>query len=108
MQNNALRLPATPYLLHCLLAARQAGCGEAHAIPHRADGEPAKPSRLLFRLHGCGASFACDKHLQSGRLAARRTRERGLTPLRFRNDRPHLAAGDAFGDYLRISFEILL
>lgn len=49
LQNNAQRYARDIYLLHCLLAARAAGKVQLLFSRAGADGEPAKPSRVLFR-----------------------------------------------------------
>ena len=49
LQSNAQRFARDTYLLHCLLAAREPGAVKLTLCRTGADGEPTKPSRLLFR-----------------------------------------------------------
>jgi ATP-dependent helicase/nuclease subunit B len=49
LHNNLERFARDTYVLHCLLAARQSGTVRLTLCRVGADGEPAKPSRLLFR-----------------------------------------------------------
>jgi ATP-dependent helicase/nuclease subunit B len=49
LHNNLERFARDAYVLHCLLAARKAGAVKLTLCRVGADGEPAKPSRLLFR-----------------------------------------------------------
>jgi ATP-dependent helicase/nuclease subunit B len=49
LHNNLERFARDTYVLHCLLAARKPGAVKLTLSRVGADGEPAKPSRLLFR-----------------------------------------------------------
>ena len=49
LHNNLERFARDTYVLHCLLAARKPGMVKLTFSRVGADGEPAKPSRLLFR-----------------------------------------------------------
>jgi ATP-dependent helicase/nuclease subunit B len=49
LHNNLERFARDTYVLHCLFAARKPGAVKLTLSRVRADGEPAKPSRLLFR-----------------------------------------------------------
>jgi ATP-dependent helicase/nuclease subunit B len=49
LQSNASRFARDLYLLHCMLAAREPGAVKLTLCRTGADGEPSKPSRLLFR-----------------------------------------------------------
>ena len=49
LHNNLERYARDTYVLHCLLAARKQGAVKLTLCRVGADGEPAKPSRLLFR-----------------------------------------------------------
>jgi ATP-dependent helicase/nuclease subunit B len=49
LHSNAQRFARDTYLLHCLLATREPGAVRLTLSRRRSDGEPAKPSRLLFR-----------------------------------------------------------
>jgi ATP-dependent helicase/nuclease subunit B len=52
LHSNSQRFARDIYLLHCLLAAREPGAVKLTLCRTGADGEPAKPSRLLFRCPG--------------------------------------------------------
>ena len=57
------------------------GCGEARVMPHRGRRRTGEAFPVALPLHGCGASFACDTHLQSWRLAAHKAPAReGVAP----------------------------
>ncbi|MET0253469.1 MAG: PD-(D/E)XK nuclease family protein, partial [Terrimicrobiaceae bacterium] len=102
MQSNALRFARDTYLLHCLLATREPGAVKLTLCRTGADGEPAKPSRLLFRCTDAELRSRVTSIFSPG-LSLRTThpRERAW-PLEVpQRPAPTSLRVTAFGDYLK-------
>jgi ATP-dependent helicase/nuclease subunit B len=109
LQSNAQRFARDTYLLHCLLAAREPGAVKLTLCRTGADGEPVKPSRLLFRCPHADLASRVKKVF--GSVASLRTahaRERAW-PLEIPQRPPPAALRvTAFGDYLKCPLRFYL
>jgi ATP-dependent helicase/nuclease subunit B len=109
LHNNVQRFARDAYLLHCLLSTRQPGAVKLTLSRVRADGEPAKPSRMLFRCSDGELAFRVRKVF--GSVASQRTshaRER-TWPLEIPQRPPPTALRvTAFGDYLKCPLRFYL
>ena len=109
MQSNALRLARDTYLLHCLLASRKPGAVKLTLCRTGADGEPAKPSRLLFRCPDAELRSRVSSFFSPG-ISLREThaRERAW-PLEIpQRPAPTYLQVTAFGDYLKCPLRFYL
>ena len=102
MQSNALRFARDTYLLHCLLATREPGAVKLTLCRTGADGEPAKPSRLLFRCPDAELNSRVRSLFGPGfALRSTHARERAW-PLEIPQRPPPTSLRvTAFGDYLK-------
>jgi ATP-dependent helicase/nuclease subunit B len=102
MQSNALRFARDTYLLHCLLATREPGAVKLTLCRTGADGEPAKPSRLLFRCTDAELRSRVMSIFSPGvSLRTAHARERAW-PLEIpQRPAPTSLRVTAFGDYLK-------
>ncbi len=102
MQSNALRFARDTYLLHCLLATREPGAVKLTLCRTGADGEPAKPSRLLFRCSDAELRSRVSSLFGPGvSLRTTHARERAW-PLEIpQRPPPNSLRVTAFGDYLK-------
>jgi len=109
LQSNAQRFARDIYLLHCLLAAREPGAVKLTLCRTGADGEPTKPSRLLFRCPDAELDSRVRKLF--GPVASLRTshaRERAW-PLEIpQRPAPTTLRVTAFGDYLKCPLRFYL
>ena len=102
LQSNAQRFARDTYLLHCLLATREPGAVKLTLCRTGTDGEPAKPSRLLFRCPDAELGSRVRSLFESG-VSLRTTRARERAWLLEIPQRPAPASlrVTAFGDYLK-------
>lgn len=102
LQSNAQRFARDIYLLHCLLAVREPGAVKLTLCRTRVDGEPAKPSRLLFRCPDAELCSRVGRLFAPGlSLRAAHARKRAW-PLEIpRRPAPDSLRVTAFGDYLK-------
>jgi ATP-dependent helicase/nuclease subunit B len=102
LQSNAQRFARDTYLLHCLLATREPGTVKLTLCRTGADGEPAKPSRLLFRCPDAELRSRVRSLFESG-VSLRTTHARERAWLLEIPQRPALTSlrVTAFGDYLK-------
>ena len=102
MQSNALRFARDTYLLHCLLATREPGAVKLALCRTGADGEPAKPSRLLFRCTDAELRSRVTSIFSPG-ISLRTTHPRKRAwPLEIpQRPAPTSLRVTAFGDYLK-------
>ena len=109
MQTNALRFARDTYLLHCLLATRNPGAVKLTLCRTGADGEPAKPSRLLFRCPDAELRSRVSSLFSSG-ISLRKThaRERAWSLEIPQRPAPTSLQVTAFGDYLKCPLRFYL
>ena len=102
LQSNAQRFARDTYLLHCLLATREPGAVKLTLCRTGTDGEPAKPSRLLFRCPDAELGSRVRSLFESG-VSLRTTHARERAWLLEIPQRPAPASlrVTAFGDYLK-------
>jgi ATP-dependent helicase/nuclease subunit B len=102
LQSNAQRFARDSYLLHCLLATREPGAVKLTLCRTGTDGEPAKPSRLLFRCPDAELGSRVRSLFESGlSLHTTRARERAWLLEIPQRPAPASLRVTAFGDYLK-------
>ncbi len=109
LHNNAQRMARDAYLLRCLVATRRAGAIKLTLSRVGADGEPAKPSRLLFRCPD--AELASRVKKAFGPVESLRTshaRERTWRLEIPQRPPPATLRVTAFGDYLKCPLRFYL
>ena len=102
LQSNAQRFARDTYLLHCLLATREPGAVKLTLCRTGTDGEPAKPSRLLFRCPDAELGSRVRSLFESGiSLRPTHARERAWLLEIPQRAAPASLRVTAFGDYLK-------
>ena len=102
LQSNEQRTARDTYLLHCLLAAREPGAVKLTLCRAGADGEPLKPSRLLFRCPDAELGPRVRSLFRSGiSLRTAHPRERAWPLEILQRPAPASLRVTAFGDYLK-------
>jgi ATP-dependent helicase/nuclease subunit B len=109
LHNNLQRFARDAYLLHCLLSARKAGGVKLTLCRVGPDGEPAKPSRLLFRCSDAELGSRLRKIFAPVHsLHASNARER-TWPLEIpQREPPTMLRVTAFSDYLHCPLRFYL
>ena len=109
LHNNLQRFARDAYVLHCLLATRQPGSVKLTLSRVGPDGEPAKPSRLLFRCPDAELSFRVRKVFGSVEsLRTSHARERSWLLEIPQRPPPSTLRVTAFGDYLKCPLRFYL
>jgi ATP-dependent helicase/nuclease subunit B len=102
LQSNSQRFARDIYLLHCLLAAREPGAVKLTLCRTGTDGEPAKPSRLLFRCPDAELGPRVRSVFRTGvSLRETNARERGWLLEIPQRPVPASLRVTALGDYLK-------
>ena len=102
LQSNSQRFARDAYLLHCVLAAREPGAVKLTLCRIGADGEPAKPSRLLFRCPDAELCLRVRSFFGPGvSLHTTHARERAWLLEIPQRPAPTSLQVTAFGDYLK-------
>ena len=109
LHSNVQRFARDAYLLHCLLATRTPGTVKLTLCRMGADGEPAKPSRLLFRCPDAELGARVRKVFEPvDSLRTAHARERAW-PLEIPKSPPPSALRvTAFADYLKCPLRFYL
>ena len=109
LHNNLQRFARDTYLLHCLLAARKPGAVKLTLSRVGPDGEPSKPSRLLFRCSDAELSSRVRKVFEPiDSLQTSKARERAW-PLEIPpRAPPAMLRVTAFRDYLHCPLRFYL
>jgi ATP-dependent helicase/nuclease subunit B len=109
LYNNVQRFARDTYLLHCLLATRNPGAVKLTLCRLGADGEPAKPSRLLFRCPDADLGSRVRKVFGSvDSLRTFHARERTWLIEIPQCPPPSTLRVTAFGDYLKCPLRFYL
>ena len=109
LHSNVQRFARDAYLLHCLLATRKPGTVKLTLCRMGADGEPAKPSRLLFRCPDAELGARVRKVFEPvDSLRTAHARERAWRLEIPKSPPPSTLRVTAFADYLKCPLRFYL